>query len=87
MRVVKSSSSRMLPQKQFNVDSHLMIQEREVRNSLMNSVGFAAGLEGEKKEDQLRSGHQADVLPFEFAEFTEELVAKVLNPRPEVSRM
>lgn len=62
------------------VYTHLMLQEREIRHSLINSVGFAAGLKGEKKEDQLRSGHQPDVLPFEFAEFTEELVATVLQP-------
>jgi hypothetical protein len=64
------------------VYKHLLLTgDRQHRATSSNAVGFAAGLKGDKKEEVTTSTNQSDVLPFEFAEFTDELVSNVLEPQ------
>ncbi len=60
---------------------HLMLLERSARSAMFNTVGFSAGVKGEKKEEAGQQMRHSNVLPFEFAEFAHELVANVLKPR------
>lgn len=60
------------------VYSHLMLQDRTARMSHRNSVGFSVGAKGEKQEQVLLEGKHSQILPFEFAEFANELIENVL---------
>lgn len=59
---------------------HLMILEKAVKSAIFNTVGFSAGVKGEKKEEASQQVQHSSILPFEFAEFAHELVANVLEP-------
>ena len=59
--------------------SHLMTRQRQGQYQMLNTVGFSAGVKGEKTEQISHQKLQADVLPFEFVEFTHEITQKVLT--------
>lgn len=56
----------------------LMHSDKRSQFEFANSVGFVAGLKGEKSEKTKQSFLQSDVLPFEFAELADELRLNVL---------
>jgi hypothetical protein len=58
--------------------SNLMVYSRKSRFEWHNSVGFAAGVKGEKREAGIIEQQQADILPFEFLEFISEINTNVL---------
>lgn len=62
------------------VYSHLMTSHVQARHDLTASVGFSIGAKGEKRESSAREYQQVEILPFEFLEFTDELIQKVLKP-------
>lgn len=45
---------------------------------MFNTVGFSAGVRGEKKEEIGSSASVSELLPFEFAEFAHELITNAL---------
>jgi AAA+ ATPase superfamily predicted ATPase len=59
--------------------SYLMINERTARFEWGNSVGFSAGVKGEKRESAATERKQLDILPFEFLKFVDTLYASVLK--------
>jgi Cdc6-like AAA superfamily ATPase len=58
----------------------LMKSQINTQQQMINSVGFKAGVMGEKKETNTLDFQQSDLLPFEFAEFAHELKENVLKP-------
>ena len=63
------------------VYAHLMTHQRQAQHQIFNTIGFSAGVKGEKKEQISHQKQQADVLPFEFVEFAQELSKNVLLPK------
>ncbi len=63
------------------VYAHLMTHQRQAQYQMSHSIGFSAGVKGDKKEQISHQKQQADVLPFEFVEFAQELSKKVLLPK------
>ena len=45
-----------------------------------NSIGVSAGVKGSKKEEKEFQSHHSEILPFEFAEFANEIISNVLIP-------
>lgn len=62
------------------VYSLLMTSERKTRLQALSSIGFTAAVKGEKKEEKTLEKQQSEVLPFEFAEFVDELISRALKP-------
>ncbi len=60
------------------VYGHLMLLDQAARNAEWTTAGFSVGVRGEKKEEISREAHHSQVLPFEFAEFSQELIENVL---------
>jgi len=60
--------------------THLMTSHIKAQQQMINTIGFTAGVKGEKKESITREVQQSDILPFEFAEFAHEIKENVLKP-------
>jgi len=60
------------------VYTQLMVMEVSVHAAVFDTVGFSAGVKGEKRQEVSRQSRHSPILPFEFAEFAQELVANVL---------
>jgi len=59
----------------------LMRLECSVSKSSTGSIGVGAVIKGELKGESISESHTMAILPFEFAEFVEELTVEVLQPR------
>ena len=63
------------------VYEHLMTLGKTAQSAILNTVGFSAGLKGEKKEETSQQTQYSTILPFEFPEFAHELIRNVLLAR------
>lgn len=64
-----------------SVYSHLMLQKSVTRSSLSNTVGVTLAVKGVKNEQSSTESEHLPIMPFEIAEFADQLITDVLVPR------